>query len=88
MPHVATLSAWIRSADLAHLTDTVKLAVPRADVFHDDIMGARSVFLLALGPVIVAAPRPRPAPILHGHLQARDAAAPARDLAPAPGWGS
>jgi ribulose-phosphate 3-epimerase len=77
MPHVVTLSASIRSADLAHLADPVKLIEPDADVFHDDIMGARSVPSLAFGPVVVAAPRPHTDRIPHDHLQAPDVAAAA-----------
>ena len=85
---MVTLSARIPSVELAHLADPVKLVRPHADVFHDDIMGARSVLPLAFGPVIVAVQRPRTDRIPHGHLRAPDAAAPARDLALAAGRGA
>jgi pentose-5-phosphate-3-epimerase len=79
MPHVVTLSASIRSVELAHPADPVKLAELRADVFHEDIMGARSVPPLASGPV-VAAPRPHTDRLLRGHLQAPAIAAAAQGL--------
>jgi pentose-5-phosphate-3-epimerase len=88
MPHVVTLSASIRSVELAHLADTVKLTEPRADVFHDDIMDARSVPPLASGSVVMAAPRPHIGPIRRGHLQALDTVTGERDLAFATGWGN
>lgn len=88
MPRVVTLSPSIRSADLAHPADMVKLAQPRADVFHDDIMDARTLPPLASGPVVMAAPRPHTDPIPHGHLEATDSTAAARDLALAAGWGA
>lgn len=69
MPHVATLSASIMSADLAHAADQVKLVEPYADVFHIDIMDARFVPPLTIGPVAVAALRPDTDRTLHGHLQ-------------------
>jgi len=69
MPKVATLSASILSADLAHLADQVKLVEPYADVFHIDIMDARFVPPLTIGPVVVAALRPHTDRTLHGHLQ-------------------
>ncbi len=69
MPHVATLSASILSADLAHLADQVKLVEPYADAIHIDIMDARFVPPLTIGPVVVAALRPHTDRILHGHLQ-------------------
>jgi pentose-5-phosphate-3-epimerase len=86
MPLVTTLPSSIRSVDLAHPADPVKLVEPRADVFHDDIMGARSVPPLASGPVVVAARRPHTDRILHGHLQAPDTATAARGLTLAAGW--
>jgi pentose-5-phosphate-3-epimerase len=85
---VTTLPASIPSVDLAHLADTVKLAELRADVFHDDIMSARSVPPLASGPVVVAAPRPHTDPLLHGYLRARDTATAARGRTLAAGWGA
>jgi pentose-5-phosphate-3-epimerase len=87
MPHVVTLSASIRSIHVAHPADPVKLAELRADVFHEDIMGARSVPPLASGPV-VAAPRPRTDRLPHGHLQAPDTATAARGLTFPVGWGA
>ena len=66
---MATLSASILSADLAHLADQVKLVEPYADVFHIDIMDARFVPPLTIGPVVVAALRPHTDRTLHGHLQ-------------------
>lgn len=69
MPQVATLSASILSADLAHLADQVKLVEPYADVFHIDIMDARFVPPLTIGPVVVAALRPHTDRTLHGHLR-------------------
>lgn len=80
MPHVVTLSASIRSIHVAHPADPVKLAELCADVFYEDIMGARSVPPLASGPVVVAAPRPHTDRLLHGHLQAPDTASAARGL--------
>jgi ribulose-phosphate 3-epimerase len=77
MPNVVTLSASIRSPDLAHLADRVKLVEPDADVFQDDIMDARSVPSLAFGPVVVAALRPHTDRTPHDHLQAPDVAAAA-----------
>jgi ribulose-phosphate 3-epimerase len=69
MPPVATLSASILSCDLARLADQVKLVEPHADVIHIDIMDARFVPPLTIGPVVVAALRPHTDRILHGHLQ-------------------
>jgi pentose-5-phosphate-3-epimerase len=88
MPHVVTLSASTRSVELAHPADPVKLAELRADVFHEDIMGARSVPPLASGPVVVAAPRPHTDRLPHGHLQAPDTATAARGLTLPVGWGA
>jgi hypothetical protein len=85
---VLTLSASMRSADLAHLTRPVKLGEVAADVFLDDIMGARSVPPLASGPVVVAAPRPHTDRIPHGHLRAPATAAATRGLALAAGSGA
>jgi pentose-5-phosphate-3-epimerase len=76
------------SADVAHLTHPVKLGQSHADVFHDDIMGARSAPPLASGPVVVAAPRPHTDRILHDHLQAPATAAATRGLALAAGLGA
>jgi pentose-5-phosphate-3-epimerase len=76
----------MRSVDLAHPADPVKLAELRADVFHEDIMGARSVPPLASGPVVVAAPRPHTDLIPHGHPQAPDTATAAPGLTSAAGW--
>lgn len=69
MPPVATLSASILSCDLACLADQVKLVEPHADVIHIDIMDARFVPPLTIGPVVVAALRPHTRRTLHGHLQ-------------------
>jgi pentose-5-phosphate-3-epimerase len=88
MPHVVTLSASTRSVELAHPADPVKLAELRADVFHEDIMGARSVPQLASGPVVVAAPWPHTDLIQRGHLQAPAMAAAAQGLRLAAGWGA
>jgi pentose-5-phosphate-3-epimerase len=85
---VLTLSESMRWADLAHLTHPVKLVELRADVFHDDIMGARAVPPLAFGPVVVAAPRPHTDRIPHGHLQAPDTATGERGCRLAAGWGA
>jgi pentose-5-phosphate-3-epimerase len=85
---VLTLSASMCSIDLAHLTHPVKLGEAHADVFHEDIMGARSAPPLASGPVVPAAPRPHTDRILHGRLQAPATAAATRGLALAAGSGA
>lgn len=69
MPGVGMLSVSILSADLARLADQVKLVEPYADIFHIDIMDARFVPPLTIGPVVVAALRPHTDRTLRGHLQ-------------------
>jgi ribulose-phosphate 3-epimerase len=66
---VATLSASILSADLAHLADQVRLVEPFADAIHVDIMDGRFVPPITFGPLVVAALRRVTERTLHGHLQ-------------------
>jgi ribulose-phosphate 3-epimerase len=88
MPHVATLSASILSADLARLADQVKLVEPYAEVFHIDIMDARFVPPLTIGPVVVAALRPHADRALHGHLQVEAPEGRSSTSLPIPAWTS
>ena len=66
---MATLSASILSADLAHLGDQVRLVEPHADRIHIDVMDGRFVPPLTFGPVLVASLRRATSRTLHGHLQ-------------------
>ena len=66
---MATLSASILSADLAHLADQVRLVEPFADAIHIDIMDGRFVPPITFGPLVVAALRRVTERTLHGHLQ-------------------
>jgi ribulose-phosphate 3-epimerase len=66
---VATVSASILSADLAHLADQVRLVEPFADAIHIDIMDGRFVPPITFGPLVVAALRRVTDRTLHGHLQ-------------------
>lgn len=66
---MATLSASILSADLAHLADQVQLVEPVVDRIHIDVMDGRFVPPLTFGPLVVAALRRVTARTLHGHLQ-------------------
>jgi ribulose-phosphate 3-epimerase len=66
---VATVSASILSADLAHLADQVRLVEPFVDAIHVDIMDGRFVPPITFGPLVVAALRRVTDRTLHGHLQ-------------------
>ena len=66
---MATLSASILSADLAHLAGQVRLVEPFADAIHIDIMDGRFVPPITFGPLVVAALRRVTERTLHGHLQ-------------------
>lgn len=66
---MATVSASILSADLAHLADQVRLVEPFVDAIHVDIMDGRFVPPITFGPLVVAALRRVTDRTLHGHLQ-------------------
>jgi ribulose-phosphate 3-epimerase len=66
---VATVSASILSADLAHLADQVRLVEPFVDAVHIDIMDGRFVPPITFGPLVVTALRRVTERTLHGHLQ-------------------
>ena len=66
---MATLSASILSADLAHLADQVRLVEPFVDAIHVDVMDGRFVPPITFGPLVVAALRRVTERTLHGHLQ-------------------
>ena len=80
---MATLSASILSADLAHLADQVRLVEPFADTIHVDIKDGRFVPPITFGPLVVAALRRATARTLHGHLQVEEPEALFDELAAA-----
>jgi ribulose-phosphate 3-epimerase len=69
---VARLAASILSADFGHLADQVKLVEPYADAIHIDVMDARFVPPLTVGPVVVESLRPVTDRVLHCHLMVED----------------
>ena len=80
---VGRLSASILSADFAHLAAQVKLIEPHAEAIHVDVMDARFVPPITIGPVVEASLRPVTERVLHGHLTVEAPAALFDDLADA-----
>lgn len=66
---MARLAASILSADLARLAEEVKLVEPHVDLIHVDVMDARFVPPLTIGPPVIASLRRHTALPLHAHLQ-------------------
>jgi ribulose-phosphate 3-epimerase len=77
------LGASILAADLADLAAQVKLVEGAADLIHIDVMDARFVPPLTIGPPVVASLRRRTALPLHAHLQVEEPERLVDDLAEA-----
>ena len=66
---MAKLAASILSADLARLAEEVKLVEPHVDLIHVDVMDARFVPPLTIGPPVIASLRRHTGLPLYAHLQ-------------------